>query len=286
MVGHRYSDSSSPPGGSGEYTAYHTVEGGSIREPKPSPNHHTVGHEYRDRGSRFHRPRPAADRAGGGVARAGRLVAFPTETVYGLGANALDPAAVRGIFGAKGRPATNPLIVHVADPSLVANVAADWPATASRLAEQFWPGPLTIVVPKRSGRSRRSDGRRADGGGALPEPPGRAEPLLRAAGVPLAAPSANRSTELSPTRAEHVLKGLGGRIDMVLDGGPCPGGIESTVVDVTGPVVRVLRPGLITVPMLEEVVGPGGSGRLLLKESHARRGRWRSTTARGRNSGS
>ena len=186
--------------------------------------------------------------------RAGRLVAFPTETVYGLGASALDPAAVRRIFEAKGRPASNPVIVHIPDPSVVAIVAADWPAIAVRLADRFWPGPLTIVVPK---NPAVPDEITAGGPTVAVRCPNHPVvlALLRAAGVPLAAPSANRSTEISPTRAEHVLKSLGGRIDMILDGGPSSGGIESTVVDVTRPVVRVLRPGLITVPMLEEVAG-------------------------------
>jgi L-threonylcarbamoyladenylate synthase len=187
--------------------------------------------------------------------RAGRLVAFPTETVYGLGANALDSAAVGRVFWAKGRPATNPLIVHVADPSRVANVAANWPAVAARLADRFWPGPLTIVVPK---NPSVPDEVTAGGPTVAIRCPSHpvAHALLRAAEVPLAAPSANRSTELSPTRAEHVMRSLGGRIDLILDAGPCPGGIESTVVDVTGSVVRVLRPGPITVPVLEEAVGP------------------------------
>lgn len=199
-------------------------------------------------------PDPSAVARAAGVLRAGRLVAFPTETVYGLGANALDPAAVRAIFEAKGRPSSNPLIVHVADPVQPANVAAEWPEAAARLAAEFWPGPLTIVVPK---AADVPDEVTAGGPTVAVRCPAHpvARALIAAAGVPVAAPSANRSTELSPTRAEHVLKGLGGRIDLILDGGPCPGGIESTVVDVTGPVVRLLRPGLITVPMLEAVVG-------------------------------
>ena len=199
-------------------------------------------------------PDPAAIRRAAEILRAGGLVAFPTETVYGLGANALDPAAVARIFAAKGRPATNPLIVHVADPDDVLNVAADWPATAAALAARFWPGPLTLVVPK---KANVPDGVTAGGPTVAVRCPAHAvaRALIRAAGVPVAAPSANRSNQLSPTRAAHVLKGLNGRIDMVLDGGPCPGGIESTVVDATGDVVRLLRPGLITVPMLEAVVG-------------------------------
>jgi L-threonylcarbamoyladenylate synthase len=201
-----------------------------------------------------HSPDPATIARAAGLLRAGGLVAFPTETVYGLGANALDPTAVGGVFAAKGRPSSNPLIVHVAEAALTGNVAAEWPETAARLAAKFWPGPLTIVVPKKPGLP---DEVTAGGPTVAVRCPAHAvaQALIRAAGVPLAAPSANRSTELSPTRAEHVLKSLGGRIDMILDGGPCPGGIESTVVDATGPVVGLLRPGPITVPMLEEVVG-------------------------------
>jgi L-threonylcarbamoyladenylate synthase len=187
------------------------------------------------------------------VIRAGGLVAFPTETVYGLGANALDAEAVARIYEAKGRPPSNPVIVHVfAD--AVLNVAAIWPETAAKLAERFWPGPLTLVVPK---SDRVPDVVTAGGPTVAVRCPNHpvAQALMRAAGVPIAAPSANRSTELSPTRAEHVLTSLNGRIDLLLDGGPCPGGIESTVVDVTGIVPRVLRPGLVTVPMLEVVCG-------------------------------
>ncbi len=199
-------------------------------------------------------PEPAVIGRAAEVIRAGGLVAFPTETVYGLGANALDPAAVARIFAAKGRPATNPLIVHVADAAQVPAVAAGWPEVAAKLAAAFWPGPLTLVVPK---RPEVPDAVTAGGPTVAVRCPSHpvARMLIREAGVPLAAPSANRSTELSPTRAEHVLKGLDGRIDVVLDGGPCPGGIESTVVDVTGDVVRLLRPGLVMVPMLEAVLG-------------------------------
>ncbi|HEX4613670.1 MAG TPA: L-threonylcarbamoyladenylate synthase [Urbifossiella sp.] len=194
------------------------------------------------------------------VIRAGGLVAFPTETVYGLGANALDPAAVGRIFAAKGRPATNPVIVHVADTADVLNVAAAWPATAAALADRFWPGPLTLVLPK---RASVPDAVTASGQTVAVRCPDHAiaRALIRSAGVPIAAPSANRSTELSPTLAEHVLKGLDGRIALVLDGGPCRGGIESTVVDVTGDRVQILRPGLVTAPMLEAVVGPLDLGR-------------------------
>ncbi|WP_088258505.1 L-threonylcarbamoyladenylate synthase [Fimbriiglobus ruber] len=200
-------------------------------------------------------PDPTVVRRAADLIRAGRLVAFPTETVYGLGANALDPAAVAGIYAAKGRPATNPVIVHVADPVAVPAVAATWPDAARQLAERFWPGPLTLVVPK---AEAVPDG--VTGGGPTVAVRCPAHPVARAllvaAGVPIAAPSANRSGELSPTTAAHVLRSLDGKLDAILDGGPCPGGLESTVVDVSGPVVRLLRPGLITVVQLEAVVGP------------------------------
>lgn len=197
---------------------------------------------------------PSAIRAAAEVLRAGGLVAFPTETVYGLGANALDAAAVARVFEAKGRPATNPVIVHVARASDVLNVCAEWPATAARLAERFWPGPLTLVVPKSAAVPEIVT---AGGNTVAVRCPNHpvARLLIELAGVPVAAPSANRSTELSPTRAEHVVKSLNGRIDFVLDGGACSGGIESTVVDVTGSVPRVLRPGLISAPQIVQVVG-------------------------------
>ncbi len=199
-------------------------------------------------------PEPDVIRRAADVIRAGGLVAFPTETVYGLGANALDAAAVARIFQAKGRPATNPVILPVSDASEVLNVAANWPETAGKLAASFWPGPLTLVVPK---SDRVPSIVTAGGPTVAVRCPNHAvaRALIREAGVPIAAPSANRSTELSPTRAEHVLKSLNGRIDLLLDGRGCSGGIESTVVDATGAFPRLLRPGLISVPMLEEVCG-------------------------------
>lgn len=186
--------------------------------------------------------------------RAGKLVAFPTETVYGLGANAFDTAAVGKIFSAKGRPPRNPLIVHVSDVNRVHAVAGNWPEAAVRLAAAFWPGPLTMVVAK----SKDIPDIVAAGGNSVgircpAHPVARA--LIAAAGVPVAAPSANRSGGLSPTTAAHVVASLGDRVDVVLDGGPCHGGLESTVVDLTGPVPRLLRPGLVRVGMLEAIVG-------------------------------
>jgi L-threonylcarbamoyladenylate synthase len=187
--------------------------------------------------------------------RQGGLVAFPTETVYGLGANALDSGAVARIFLAKGRPSNNPLIVHLASPDEVFRVAADWPESAARLAQRFWPGPLTLVLP----RSALLPDIVTAGGPTVAvrvpaHPVGLA--LLEAAGVPLAAPSANRSNRLSPTRAEHVRRDLDDRIDLILDGGPTTGGIESTVLDLTTHPPRVLRPGLIGPAELEALVGP------------------------------
>ncbi len=189
------------------------------------------------------------------VLRGGGLVAFPTETVYGLGANALDATAVARIFAAKGRPANNPLIVHIADVAQVQQIVADWPESAARLAARFWPGPLTLVLPK---RDTVPDVVTAKGPTVAVRVPAHpvAQTLLRAASVPIAAPSANRSTELSPTRAEHVLRGLGGRIEMLIDGGPTSGGIESTVLDLTTMPPRLLRPGPIGIAELEAKIGP------------------------------
>jgi L-threonylcarbamoyladenylate synthase len=188
------------------------------------------------------------------VLRRGGLVAFPTETVYGLGANALDAAAVARIFETKGRPSNNPLIVHVADVEQARQVASAWPEAAGRLAERFWPGPLTLVLPK---QHAVPDIVTAGGPTVAVRVPAHpvALALLRVVGLPLAAPSANRSSELSPTRAEHVLRSLAGRIDLVLDAGPTTGGIESTVLDLTTQPPRLLRPGLVGPADLEAVIG-------------------------------
>lgn len=189
------------------------------------------------------------------VLRAGGLVAFPTETVYGLGAHALDADAVQRIFIAKGRPSNNPLIVHVADVAEARLVTGEWPDTAERLTERFWPGPLTLVLPRRVNVPDAVTGGGSTVAVRVPVHPV-ARALLQAAQMPIAAPSANRSTHLSPTRAEHVLAGLRGRIELILEGGPCPGGLESTVVDLTTSPPRLLRPGLVTPAQIEEVVGP------------------------------
>ena len=191
----------------------------------------------------------------GELLRAGKLVAFPTETVYGLGANALDRAAVLRIYAAKGRPATSPLIVHVADVAAARALAAEWPDSAEKLATTFWPGPLTIVVKKISAIPDEVTADLGTVGLRIPAHPVALE-LLREAGVPVAAPSANRFTELSPTRAEHVRQSLGDSVDLIVDGGACTVGIESTVVSVVGVVPILLRPGMISQAQLEAVLGP------------------------------
>jgi len=191
--------------------------------------------------------------------RAGKLVAFPTETVYGLGANALDPAAVERIFAAKGRPKTSPLIVHVDSIEMARSLAAEWPAAAETLARRYWPGPLTLVLPKRAEVPDIVTAGLPTVGLRMPAHPLALE-LIRAAGVPIAAPSANRFTELSPTAASHVPEALA---DYVLDGGPAQVGIESTVLSLVDQPVgqpagqpTLLRPGVIPLPEMEALIGP------------------------------
>jgi L-threonylcarbamoyladenylate synthase len=199
-------------------------------------------------------PDPAVIARAAALLRSGRLVAFPTETVYGLGAHALDPAAVAAIYAAKGRPAYNPLIVHVAGKEQVALVAAAWNENAERLAQAFWPGPLTLVVPKTEAVPDAVTAGLPAVAVRVPSHPV-ARALLEAAAIPVAAPSANRSTRLSPTTGAHVLRSLGDAVDLILDAGPTPVGIESTVVDVTSSVPTLLRPGSISLDDLARVVG-------------------------------
>ena len=187
--------------------------------------------------------------------RAGELVAIPTETVYGLAADAENGPAVARIFEAKGRPMDNPLIVHIADWDTLPRLAAEIPDTAVKLARAYWPGPLTMVYLKSSRVPEEVTGgldtvavRMPDNRTALA--------LIRAAGVPIAAPSANLSGKPSPTTADHVKADMNGKIDVIIDGGPCNIGVESTVVSLMGGAVTILRPGGITREMLEAVIGP------------------------------
>lgn len=187
--------------------------------------------------------------------RRGELVAFPTETVYGLGANALDPSAVEQIFVAKGRPHTSPLIVHVSAVEMARELASEWPERADALTRQFWPGPLTLVVRKQAIIPDVVTAGLPTVGLRMPAHPV-ALALLREAGVPLAAPSANRFTQLSPTTAEHVRYGLGERVAYILDGGACEVGIESTVLSIAEDVPALLRPGGVLRSDIEAVIGP------------------------------
>jgi L-threonylcarbamoyladenylate synthase len=189
------------------------------------------------------------------ILRDGGLVAFPTETVYGLGADATNPGAVRRIFSAKGRPPTNPLIVHVADASVAQRYAATWPPRAEQLAQRFWPGPLTLVLPKAPSIVPEATAGRDTVGLRVPNHP-LALDLLRTFDGPVAAPSANRSNHVSPTTADHVRQELGDAVDLILDGGPCAVGIESTVLDLTSDRPRILRPGGVTREQIEAVIGP------------------------------
>lgn len=183
--------------------------------------------------------------------RAGRLVAFPTETVYGLGANALDAQAVARIFSAKQRPRTSPVIVHVDSIEMARGLALEWPPAAETLARRYWPGPLTLVLAKQPCIPDIVTSGLPTVGLRMPAHPLALE-LIRAAGVPIAAPSANRFTGLSPTLAEHVARSLA---DFVLDGGPARVGIESTVLSLAG-TPAILRPGVIPLPEIEALIGP------------------------------
>ena len=188
--------------------------------------------------------------------RAGRLVAFPTETVYGLGAIATNDRAVAAIFAAKGRPRFNPLIVHVADVA-AAHALARWNDVAERLAAQFWPGALTLVLPRAEG-CPLSLLVSAGGDTVALRAPGHpvAQALLAATVLPVAAPSANPAGQVSPTTADHVEAGLGAAVDIIVDGGPCAIGLESTVLDVTSTPPRLLRPGGVTREALAAAIGP------------------------------
>jgi L-threonylcarbamoyladenylate synthase len=188
------------------------------------------------------------------VLRDGELVAFPTETVYGLGANAQNPAAVRKIFEAKGRPSSHPVIVHLDSPRYLHRWVREVPEAATRLAERFWPGPLTMVMPRAPNVHDVVTGGQDTVAIRVPSHP-MAQQLLTAFGGGIAAPSANRYGRLSPTRAEHVRDELGDAVKVILDGGECQIGLESTIVSFEGSGVRLLRPGAVTAGQMRQVVG-------------------------------
>jgi L-threonylcarbamoyladenylate synthase len=199
------------------------------------------------------RPEPDVIAAAAACLRGGGLVAFPTETVYGLGVAATDAAAVRRLFAAKGRPADDPLIVHVADPGALAPLVAERPPIVDALAARFWPGPLTLVLRRSALVPDEVTAGLDTVAVRVPAHPV-AHALLAAAGIPVAAPSANLFSRPSPTQAAHVLEDLDGRIDMVLDGGPTRVGVESTVLDLSGDGAQVLRPGAVTLEMLRPLL--------------------------------
>lgn len=188
------------------------------------------------------------------ILKNGGLVAFPTETVYGLGANALDPEAVAKIYKAKGRPADNPLIVHIARASNIGELTPALSPQIIRLIDNFWPGPLTIVLPKKPGIPAITTGGLDTVAIRMPDDPVALE-LIKKAGCPVAAPSANLSGKPSPTKGEHVVTDLDGKVDAILIGNDCRVGIESTVLDLTGAAPTILRPGILTAENIEAVMG-------------------------------
>ena len=207
--------------------------------------------------------------------REGGLVAFPTETVYGLGANALDEQAVKAIYEAKGRPSDNPLIVHICPGYDLSRIAKKVPEKALKLMEAFWPGPLTMSFEKTSLVPDRTTGGLSTVGVRMPSHPV-AMGLIRLSVVPVAAPSANRSGRPSPTTFQHVREDMDGRVHAIIDGGDCQVGLESTFLDMSREVPMILRPGVITREMIEDVIGPVevepsvAKGLAIAKEEHPR----------------
>lgn len=200
-------------------------------------------------------PDEAALNKAAALIREGELVGIPTETVYGLGANALNPDAVRNIFEAKGRPGDNPLIVHISCMDELAPLIAAAPSPAAlKLAEAYWPGPLTMIFPRSENVPLRTTGGLETVAVRMPAHPVARE-VIRLSGLPIAAPSGNRSGRPSPTSAAHMLEDMDGRIPLILDGGDCEVGVESTVLDMTGEIPRILRPGGVTLEMIQKVCG-------------------------------
>ena len=200
------------------------------------------------------------------ILKQGGLVAFPTETVYGLGGNGLDAKASEKIYAAKGRPSDNPLILHIGKKEQLYDLVTEVPETAEKLMTAFWPGPLTIILKKADIVPKETSGGLSTVAVRMPSHPV-ANALLIEAGIPVAAPSANLSGRPSTTRASHVIEDLSGRVDAIIDGGDVPIGVESTIVDLTGEVPMLLRPGFITAEDIEKVIGPVETDRAIRKES-------------------
>lgn len=197
---------------------------------------------------------PSVIKEAGQIIRRGGLVAFPTETVYGLGGDALNPSSSKKIYEAKGRPSDNPLIVHIADMADLDRIAEDIPEVAYALADRYWPGPLTMIFKKRSVVPSETTGGLGTVAVRFPSHPV-AQALIKASGGYIAAPSANISGRPSPTSGEHVRQDMDGRIDMIIDSGSCDIGLESTIIDLSTPVPMMLRPGYVSAEMLRQVVG-------------------------------
>ncbi len=200
------------------------------------------------------------------ILKKGGLVAFPTETVYGLGGNGLDPSASMKIYAAKGRPSDNPLIIHISDVKDLEALCTDIPDTAYRLADAFWPGPMTMILKKRPEVPRETTGGLDTVAIRLPSDI-IARTLIRVSGVYIAAPSANSSGRPSPTKAEHVIEDLSGKIDMIIDGGSCDIGLESSIIDLSGDKPMILRPGFITKEDFERVVGSAEYDRAVISKT-------------------
>lgn len=199
--------------------------------------------------------RPESIHAAADIIRAGGLVAFPTETVYGLGCDALNPDAAAKVFEAKQRPSFDPLIIHLADRSMVETVAKTIPPSAHRLMDAFWPGPLTLILPKQPAVPDLVTAGLPTVAVRIPDHPV-AHALIREARTPIAAPSANPFGYVSPTTAQHVRDGLSDRVDLILDGGLCSVGVESTIVSLAGVRPELLRPGSLTLEAIQAVIGP------------------------------
>jgi len=201
--------------------------------------------------------RPESIRLAAEIIRSGGLVAFPTETVYGLGCDALNPDAAAKVFEAKQRPVFDPLIVHLTDQLMVETVAKNIPSSATVLMDAFWPGPLTLILPKQPGVPDLVTAGLPTVAVRIPDHPV-AQALIRESGTPIAAPSANPFGYVSPTTTQHVLDCLDDRIDLILDGGPCPVGVESTIVSLTGAKPQLLRPGGLSLETIQSLIGPVG----------------------------